>query len=106
MDREFATAFANAGGMQIQAHLRGQEKASSGNRWTPLGVVRFARAGWDTRLGPSDGALSETGGVSFAPEFLENGKWLRMADLSSRYEAVWSTSFVHPLLVRCAVEYR
>ena len=85
-DPEFASVFANAGGFQMQANLRGQEAASSGNRWTPLGVVRFARADWDSRLGPSDGALTKTGGVSFAPEFFEHEHWLRMADLSSRYE--------------------
>ena len=77
------------------------------NRWSPLGVVRFARAGWETRLGPSDGALTDSdGGVSFAPAFLENGRWLRLASLSARYEGVWSVEFVHPLLVRCAVDYR
>jgi hypothetical protein len=106
MDREFGAAFANAGGMQIEANMRGQGEASSGNRWTPLGVVRFARAGWDTRLGPADGALTSSGGVSFAPAFREAGQWLRMADLSTRYEGFWSASFVHPLLVRCAVAYR
>jgi hypothetical protein len=106
MDREFGAAFANAGGMQIEANMRGQGDASSGNRWTPLGVVRFARAGWDTRLGPADGALTSSGGVSFAPAFREGDRWLRMADLSTRYEGFWSASFVHPLLVRCAVEYR
>jgi len=106
MDPQFAAAFANAGGMQIEANLRGQVQASSGNRWTPLGVVRFARSNWDTRLGPSDGALTAAGGVSFAPEFLEDERWLRMADLSARYEGVWTASFVHPLLVRCAVDYR
>ena len=106
MDPQFASAFANAGGMQVQANLRGQVAKSSGNWWTPLGIVRFSRAGWESRLGPSDGALSEAGGVSYAPEFLENGRWLRMADLASRYEAVWSVQFTHPALVRCAVEYR
>jgi hypothetical protein len=105
-DPEFASVLANAGGMQIQANLRGQTKASDGNRWTPLGLVRFARVGWDTRLGPSDGALTESGGVSFAPEFSEDGHWWRMADLSARYEASWSVQFVHPLLVRGALEYR
>jgi hypothetical protein len=69
-------------------------------------VVRFAHSDWDTRLGPSDGALTETGGVSFAPEFFEDSRWLRMADLSSRYQGVWSVEFVHPLLVRCAIVYR
>jgi hypothetical protein len=105
-DPQFASTFANAGGMQMQANLRGQEKESDGNRWTPLGVVRFARSDWDTRLGPSDGALTEAGGVSFAPEFFEDAHWLRMADLSRRYRGVWSVEFVHPLLVRCAVVYR
>ena len=105
LDSKFATVFANAGGMQMQANLRGQIGESSGNRWTPLGVVRFARAGWDTRLGPSDGALTAEGGVSFAPAFIENGKWMRMADLSARYNAQWSVSFVHPSLVRCAITY-
>ncbi len=105
MDQEFATAFANAGGMQVQANLRGQVEKTSGNFWTPLGIVRFARVGWDTRLGPSDGALTETGGVTFAPTFFENGRWLRLADLSARYEGTWSVQFVHPLLVRCAIDY-
>jgi hypothetical protein len=105
-DKEFASVFANAGGFLMQANLQGQGAATHGNRWTPLGVVRFARPGWDTRLGPSDGALTETGGVSFAPAFSENGQWLRMADLSARYEGTWSVQFVHPLLVRCAIEYR
>ena len=107
MDDQFATAFANAGGMQLQVNLRGQVTVTHENRWSPLGVVRFARAGWETRLGPSDGALTtDDGGVSFAPVFLENGRWLRLASLPSRYEGVWSVEFVHPLLVRCAVDYR
>ena len=58
MDAEFASVFANAGGFQMQANLRGQSPVTHANRWTPLGVVRFARSGWDTRLGPSDGALT------------------------------------------------
>lgn len=107
MDRQFTTAFANAGGIQVQVNLRGQTAVTHDNRWTPLGVVRFARAGWDTRLGPSDGALTtDDGGVTFAPAFLENGRWLRLASLPARYEGVWSVDLVHPLLVRCAVEYR
>ena len=107
MDRQFASAFANAGGMQMQVNLRGQTAVTHENRWSPLGVVRFARAGWETRLGPSDGALTNDGaGVTFAPAFLENGRWLRLASLAARYEGVWSVEFVHPLLVRCAVDYR
>lgn len=105
LDPEFATAFANAGGMQLHVNLRGQTEETHSNRWTPLGVVRLARSGWDTRLGPSDGALTAEGGVTFGPTFYEGDKWLRLADLSKRYEGAWSVDFVHPLLVRCSVEY-
>lgn len=106
LDEQFSSAFANAGGMMIQANLRGQEKLTHANYWTPLGIVRFARPGWDTRLGPSDGAFDGQRGVSFAPAFRENGKWLRMADLPSRYRAEWNVEFVSPLLVRCSMTYR
>lgn len=107
LDKQFATAFANAGGMQMQVNLRGQVAVTHANRWSPLGVVRFSRTGWESRLGPSDGALTnDDGGVSFAPAFEENGRWLRLADLPARYEGVWTAEFVHPLLVRCAVDYR
>ena len=58
----------------MQANLRGDTGESSANYWTPLGVVRFARADWDTRLGPSDGALTKAGGVTFAPVFFEAGR--------------------------------
>jgi hypothetical protein len=92
--------------MQMQVNLRGQTAITHENRWSPLGVVRFARTGWDTRRGPSDGALTiNDGGITFAPAFLENGRWVRLADLAARYEGVWSVTFVHPLLVRCAVDY-
>jgi hypothetical protein len=106
LDPGFDSVMANAGGMQVQLNLRGQKEKSSGNYWTPLGMVRFAHAGWDSRMGPSDGALTEAGGVSFAPEFLEDGQWLRLASLSSRYRAFWKTEFVHPALVRGVMEYR
>ena len=106
LDQEYAAAFANAGGMQIQANLRGEVAPTAGNFWTPLGVVRFARSEWDTRLGPSDGALTASDGVSFAPEFEEGGRWIRMAAAAQRYEAAWSIEFVHPALVRCAIRYR
>ena len=105
LESEYSSVMANAGGFQMQANLRGQTAKSSGNFWTPLGVVRFARTGWETRLGPSDGALTAAGGVTFAPAFSENGEWLRLASLSTRYAGQWSVQFVHPLLVRCAIAY-
>jgi hypothetical protein len=92
--------------MMIQANLRGQERLTHANYWTPLGVVRFARPGWDTRLGPSDGVFDGQRGVSFAPAFEENGQWLRMADLPSRYRADFAIDFVTPLVVRCSLTYR
>ena len=107
-DRSFATAAANAGGMQMQVSLRGPTAPIYGQFWTALGVVRLGRVGWDSRLGPSDG-VRETKhglGVSFAPTFLEGGKWVRLASLPDRYEAFFTTQFTHPLLVRCRVEYR
>jgi hypothetical protein len=105
LDREFSTAIANAGGMQLQVNLRGQLEETHTKRWTPLGVVRLARVGWETRLGPSDGVSTNEGGVSLAPTFMEGGRWLRLADLPERYEGKWAVDFVHPLLVRCSVTY-
>jgi len=53
-----------------------------------------------------DDLLTVAFNFTYAPEFLENGRWLHMADLSKRYQGVWSVQFVHPLIVRCAIEYR
>ncbi|GAA4430527.1 hypothetical protein GCM10023188_17260 [Pontibacter saemangeumensis] len=103
-----ATAVANAGGMHMQANLRGATKPAYSKYWTTLGVVRFGRTGWDSRLGPSDG-VRETKyglGVSFAPTFLEGDTWVRLASLPDRYEAIFTTQFKHPLLVRCRIEYK
>ncbi|MCJ8167489.1 malectin domain-containing carbohydrate-binding protein [Pontibacter sp. E15-1] len=107
-DLGLATAVANAGGMQMQVSLRGSAASAYSQYWTALGVVRLGRTGWDSRLGPSDG-VRETKhrlGVSFAPTFLEDGEWIRLASLPDRYEAFFTTQFTHPLLVRCRVEYR
>jgi hypothetical protein len=107
-DSGFAAAFANAGGMHMQASLRGSTTLSRDLYWTALGVVRFGRVGWDSRLGPSDGVreTSSKQGVSFAPTFQENGNWIRLASVPDRYQGSFSTQFVHPLLVRCAIEYK
>jgi hypothetical protein len=106
LDEQFASAFANAGGMYVQVNLRGQERETHANHWTPLGLVRFARAGgWDGRLGPSDGALHATDGVSFAPVFREGGEWRKVSGLSQRYQAKFETIFAHPLLIRVRVTY-
>lgn len=107
-DTSLATAVANAGGMQMEVSLRGAKDPKHGVYWTALGAVRFSRTGWDSRLGPSDGVRETMSkqGTSFAPVFLENGKWIRVASIPDRYEATFNTLFSHPLLVRCQVIYK
>jgi hypothetical protein len=107
-DIKLATAVANAGGMNMEVCLRGSTVVQYNRYWTALGIVRFARPGWDSRLGPSDGIRDTSSklGVSFAPTFLENGKWIRLASVPDRYEAFFTTQFTHPLLIRCQVVYR
>jgi len=106
-DPKFATAVASAGGMQMFAALRGDTKQIYKYYWTSLGVNRFSRPGWDSRLGPSDGARDAASGhgVTFAPTWLENGKWIRLADVPERYQGKFAVQFAHPLLVRCAIDY-
>ena len=106
LDPKFAAAFANAGGLQLEFNLRGETKQTNDNWWTPLGVVRIARASWDTRLGPSDGAQTASAAVSFAPEMKQHGAWIRLSALPEVYEATWSFQTVNPALVRCTMEYR
>lgn len=125
-DARFASFFANAGGMQVVANLRGASVPKYGLSWTPLGVVRFGRVGWDGRLGPGDGehdreagtALSfsrgagETAddyragsGLTFGPAWQEHGQWIRIADLHTHYRATPEVAFAHPLLVRFSLTY-
>lgn len=125
-DPRFSTFFANAGGMQIQANLRGASVPKYGISWTPLGVVRFGRVGWDGRLGPSDGEHDRTAGeplsfsrgsgetadeyraragVTFGPTWQEHGQWIRIADLHTHYRATPEVEFVHPLLVKFSLTY-
>ncbi len=107
LDDRFSTAFANAGGMHMQADLRGDtELASSADYWCALGVVRFGKAGWDSRLGPSDGMRGRDGiGVSFGPTFRENGIWHRLASIPDQYFGKFGVEFEHQSLVRCHIEY-
>ena len=107
-DERFSSAVANAGGMSLFAALRADTTIAHEQYWTALGVERFGRVGWDSRLGPSDGIRDrKTGrGVTFAPTWTEDGEWVRLADVPDRYEGHFSAQFAHPLLVRCAIEYR
>ena len=106
-DERFSSAVANAGGMQMFAALKADDVVAFDNYWTALGVERFGRVGWDSRLGPSDGIRDRlTGrGVTFAPTWREHGKWVRLADVPGRYMGRFSVRFAHPLLVRCAIDY-
>jgi hypothetical protein len=105
LDSKFASVFADAGGLQMQINLRGETMETNDNWWTPLGVVRIARSGWETRLGPSDGAQTSTDAASFAPEFLRGGKWRRLEQLPKQYQATWSVQTVNPAIVRATLEY-
>lgn len=125
-DHRFSTFFANAGGMQIQANLRGADVPKYNKSWSPLGVIRFSRVNWDSRLGPSDGehdrqagtpvtyssGANETAdnyrtgsGITFGPTWQERGQWVRIADLHKHYRGTPEVHFVHPLLVRFSITY-
>lgn len=106
-DSTFADAFANAGGMQLEAALRGSTELVYGRYWTALGITRFSRVNWDSRLGPSDGmrSTSSGSGISYAPTFLEAGAWKTLASLPGRYEGALSIISTHPLLVRARIDY-
>ena len=106
-DREFSSVVANAGGMQVFANLRGDAWPRYDIHWSALGVVRFGKAGWDSRLGPSHGIfdLARGLGVTFAPTWPENGKWLRMAEQHARYEASFEALEASPGQTRFRLVY-
>lgn len=106
-DPAFGAAVVNAGGMHVQFNLAGDSVPKYDAWWTPLGVVRFSRTGWDSRLGPSDGARDyETGhAATFAPTWKRGEQWVRLADMAEHYRGTFMTQFVHPLLIKCSVLY-
>ncbi len=125
-DRRFGSFAANAGGMQVFANLRGASVTKYNMSWTPLGVVRFSRIDWDSRLGPSDGehdpeagellsfsrGSGESGhtfrhfsGITFAPTWIENGNWIRMADVHEHYRGEATVEMAHPLLTKFHINY-
>jgi hypothetical protein len=103
----FGSAVANAGGMYMFANLEGDSVAKYGDHWTPLGIVRFSRAGWDARLGPSDGAFdAETQrGVSFGPTWKERGEWVRISEKARDYRGVFTVEQESPDEIHCAILY-
>jgi hypothetical protein len=125
-DKNFGAFFANAGGFQVMVNLRGASVPKYGKSWTPLGTVRMVKQGWDGRLGPADGehdisknssfqmktgagtfvdSYGPQSGISFGPEWIEKGHWVRIADVASTYRAEAEIKFVHPLLVRFTIHY-
>lgn len=105
-DEDFSTAFANAGGMQMQASLRGEATKTHDRYWSVLGVTRFSQAGWDARLGQSGQREPGSGdAVSFAPSFLMNSQWHDLAELPENYSGRFSVQFTSPVLVRALIEY-
>jgi Carbohydrate binding module (family 6) len=102
LDSEYASTFLNAGGMQAQLCTRGTLTDDYSVRWHKLGIPRFSRAGWDSRLGPSDGAATWdlTQGVSFAPTFYEGGVWKNISTMPGRFIGSFTPEIVNPLLVR------
>ena len=107
LDEQFSGAFMNAGGMHVQIAWRGQTTINHALYWTALGVTRFSRVDWDSRLGPSDGIRDERSGlgISFAPTYGSGTTWTRLASIPSSYRAEVKTTFVHPLLVKFTLDY-
>ncbi|MBN1515788.1 hypothetical protein JXA32_04390 [Candidatus Sumerlaeota bacterium] len=102
LDPSFSNIFLNAGGMQAQICTRGETDAYGWVQWHTLGITRFSRMGFESRLGPGAGHVNPdfSDGVSFSPAFLENGKWTRVCLQPKRFQGKFHTEFVHPLLVR------
>ena len=107
MDGSFDSAVVNAGGMHFLVNLRGDSVPKYRKYWTPLGVVRFSRVGWDSRLGPSDGVYdAETkSGITFGPAWRRGRRWTRIADKAEHYRATLLVDFTHPLLMCGSILY-
>ncbi|MEM8488220.1 MAG: hypothetical protein AAF564_21900 [Bacteroidota bacterium] len=107
MDPRFGSVVANAGGMQVFVNLKGDTIPKYKIFWTPLGAVRFARTGWDSRLGPSDGVAlyREQKGLTFGPAVRERTGWRYLAAHAKDYEGTLRIDFEHPLLVKFTVVY-
>ncbi len=106
-DERFGSMVANAGGLHVFANLRGDSVPKYDTFWTPLGVVRFSRPDWESRLGPSDGArdaLFEEA-VSFGPTWQVGSRWVRLAMAAEHYQGTLRVDFVHPLLVKFSILY-
>lgn len=106
-DPRFSSVTAAAGGIQMMANLRGDTVPKYSRYWTPLGVVRFSRVDWDSRLGPSDGAYDGElrRGITFGPTWKRGNRWVRLAEMAQHYRGTLNVEFAHPLLVRFSILY-
>ncbi len=101
-DPRFGSVSASAGGMHLQANLRGDTVPKYGRYWSPLGIVRFSRVGWDSRLGPSDGIYDAEleRGITCGPTWKRGSHWVRLAEVAEHYRGTLNVQLEHPLLVR------
>ena len=99
----FDATFADAGGTAIEIETQGATSQSFGQYWNTLGIDRIGRVGWDTRLGPSDGASNGSNGVSFGPTWEVGGSWIHLAAEAGKYAGTVSTTLASPVLTMLTV---
>jgi len=107
-DPQFGSAFVNAGGLQLMINLRGEVDPAKYNvYWTPIGVARVSRAGWESRLGPLDGVRDTFSGrgVTLGPTWREGTRWVRLADVPDRYRGRFEVALATPALTIATVHY-
>ncbi|MDB5325914.1 MAG: hypothetical protein JWM57_1483, partial [Phycisphaerales bacterium] len=106
-DSDYATAVADAGGVHVNAALRGQTTIANKQYWTQLGVTRVSEAGWDSRLGNLSGENPATkAAFSLAPLVYTNGAYLRMAEMATKYTATFSAETTTAELTRVTMSYK
>ena len=102
---DWAQAFGNGGGTQVEIELAGSSTLANSNFWSSVGIVRVGSAGFDSRLF-GDGRYTGSDGVSFAPTWQAgNGSWQHMAakptgyaGASTGYVGTYTTSLATPVL--------
>ena len=97
----FDATVAAAGGTNLEIETTGRSTTLNGNQtWNALGIDRIGAVGLDARLGPADGVYSaSTGlGVTFAPEWDNNGTWTRLSEHPGSYYGTVTTQVASPVL--------
>lgn len=105
-DDNFATAVAAAGGVQVNAALRGEKSINFDQFWTQLGVTRVSEQNWDSRLGNLSGQDPLTkAAFSLAPAIFVDGEWRRMAEAADTYTATFIAETVTAEMTRVTLRY-